>query len=365
LRLKLIPLAVIVFLAIAVRAFAQNRHAALASLPEADALIYVSPQRILNEAAPRVVDPAELTKMRSGFADMKKAAGIEPSSVEYLVIAVRFNKPASDLSFVAPDVMAVIGGDFSSDSLMTLGQLYLQDKVRVEQYGSKAITLIKIDPIVAEAEKNPILKPFTEIGVVPLTANSLAIGNLRYLKSAIDAANGNGRISSASLESLLRDPNALISASGAPLASFAKSFGMLGLENTTRDSHCDTSFGNFYSALTMTATGFSLRGAMNADNPDTAKIIANLLTSLMKTEDFQKGFNSGISQIPEKAALAVLQSFKLTARESEVVLEVDFPLETLADFIREESKPKDAASSSAPAKKKPATRRPTTRKRRN
>ena len=132
-RLKLIPLTAIVLLSIAIQAFAQKPHASMANLTEADALIYVSPQRILNEAAPRVVDPGELTKMRGGFAEMKKAAGVDPSSVEYLVIAVRFNKPASDLSFVAPDVMAVIGGDFSSDSLMTLGQLYLHDKVRVEQ----------------------------------------------------------------------------------------------------------------------------------------------------------------------------------------------------------------------------------------
>ena len=90
---------------------------------------------------------------------MKKVAGVDPSTIEYLVIAVRFHKPASDLSFVAPDVMAVVGGDFSSDSLMTLGQLYLQDKVRVEKHGSKSITLMKIDPIAAQAEKNPILKP--------------------------------------------------------------------------------------------------------------------------------------------------------------------------------------------------------------
>ena len=146
------------------------------------------------------MDPAELAKARAAFADMKKGVGIDPSSVEYLVIAVRFHKPAADLSFVAPDVMAVIGGDFSSDSLMTLAQLYLQDKVRVEKYGSKSIALMKIDPIAAQAEKHPILKPLVEIGAVPLSANSLAIGNLRYLQSAIDAAEqGNGRISPAAL----------------------------------------------------------------------------------------------------------------------------------------------------------------------
>ncbi|HKP82845.1 MAG TPA: hypothetical protein VJT69_12525 [Pyrinomonadaceae bacterium] len=342
-KLKLLLLAAIAVLALVPKSFAQNPHAALATLPEADALIYVSPQRILNEAAPRVMDPAELTKARAAFADIKKSTGIDPSTIEYLVIAVRFHKPAADLSFVAPDIMAVVGGDFSSDSLMTLGQLYLQDKVRVEKYGSKSITLMKIDPIAAQAEKNPILKPLAEIGAVPLSANSLAIGNLRYLKSAIDAAEGNGRISPASLESLLRDPNALIAASGAPLASFAKSFGFMGLENTTRESHCDTPFGNFYAAVTMTGTNFTLRGAMNADNPDTAKIINNLLSGLLQ---------QGISSIPDKNAQTILQALKMFARENEIVWEADIPEKTVADFIRSQSTPKkDEAKTSAPAKR--------------
>jgi hypothetical protein len=353
LRLKLIPLTVVALLAIAIQAFAQNPHAALASLPEADTLIYISPQRILNEAAPRVMDPAELTKMRGAFAELKKGAGIDPSSVEYLVMAVRFNKPAGDLSFVAPDVMLVIGGDFSSDSLLTLGQIYLQDKLRVEKYGSKTITLMKVDPIAAEAEKNPILKSFSEVGVVPLTANSLAIGNLRYLKSAIDAADGNGRISAASLDSLLRDPNALISAAGTPLASFAKSFGMMGLENTSRESRCDTHFGNFYAAVTMNGASFSLRGAMNADNPDTAKIIQGLLWGLMQ---------QGIGSVPDKDAQTMLKALKMTARESEILVEADIPDKVVADLLKSATAPKTTAPKTEAAPKT-APRRPVRRKR--
>lgn len=349
-KLKLLSLTAIAVLALASQVFAQNPQAALAALPEADALIYVSPQRILNEAAPRVIDPAELTKMRATFADLKKGVGVDPSTIEYLVIAVRFHKPAADLSFVAPDVMAVIGGDFSSDSLITLAQLHLQDKVRVEKHGSKSITLMKIDPIAAQAEKNPILKPLVEIGAVPLSANSLAIGTLRYLKSAVDAAEGGtNRISAASLVSLLRDPNALIAASGAPLTSFVKSFGLLGLENTTRDPRCDTSFGNFYAAVTMTGTSFSLRGAMNADNPDTAKIINNLLSGLMQ---------HGISSVPDKNAQTILQTLKMSAKDSEVVWEADIPEKTVADFIRTQSAPKkEEPKTSAP--KRPVRRKRT------
>src|SRR6185436_3507650 len=62
LRLKLLLITPIVVLSIAHAVVAQNPSAALASLPEADMLIYASPQRILNDAAPRVMSPAEITK---------------------------------------------------------------------------------------------------------------------------------------------------------------------------------------------------------------------------------------------------------------------------------------------------------------
>jgi len=343
-------LTVIALLSVMTQASAQNPQAALASLPEADVLIYLSPQRILSEAAPRVVPVKDIESMRSGFAEMKKSIGLDPAAIEYVVLAVRFHKPADDLSFVAPDVMAVIGGDFSSDSLMTLGQVYMQDKVRTEKHGSKTITLMRIDPIAAQVEKNPILKPLAEIGAVPLTANSLAIGNLRYLQSAIDAVeSGGARISPAALQSLLRDPNALLAASGTPLTSFAKSFGLLGLENTSREWRCDSGFGNFYAAVTITGTNFSLRGAMNADNPDTAKIINGLLSGLMQ---------QGISAVPDKNAQAILQSLKMSARDNEIIWEADIPEKVVADYIK--STPKDEASS---VSSKPAPKRPVRKKR--
>ena len=348
--LKSTLLTALAILSLASAAFAQSLPATLAALPEADAVIYVSPQRILNEAAPRVMDPVELTKMRNSFAELKKGVGVDPSTIEYLVIAVRFHKPADNLSFVAPDVMAVVGGDFSADSLITLGQLSLQDKLREEKHGSKSISVITVDPIAAEAAKNPIFKPYVEVGAVPLSANSLAIGNLRYIKAAIDAADGTGRISTATLESLLRDPNALIAASGAPLAAFAKSFGLLGLESTARESRCDTKFGNFYAAVTMSGTNFSLRGAMNADNPDTAKIINGLLSGLM---------SQGISAVPDKNAQTILQTLKMTPKDSEIVIEADIPEKVVADFLKPKPK-QDPAATSAP---KTVTRKPVRKKR--
>lgn len=344
-RTPSILLLLITFICSASAAVAQS---ALTSLPEADALIYVSPQRILNDAVPKAMPAAEVAKMRAAFADIKQSVGVDPSTIEYLVIAVRFHKPAGDLSFVAPDIMAVAGGDFSADSLLTLAQLSLQDKLRTEKHGAKTIALMKVDPIAAEAEKNPVFKPYAELGAVALSPNSIALGNIRYLKSAIEAAEGGPRISAETIQSLMRDPNVLMAATGAPLASFARSIGLFGTETTSREGRCDTSFGNFYAAVTMSGANYNLRGAMNADNPDTAKIIASLLSGVM---------NQGISAVPDKQAQTILQSIKLAARDNEVAIDAEIPGQMIVDLFRQQTKPKaEATPTKKPAKRRPASR---------
>jgi len=103
----------------------------------------------------------------------------------------------------------------------------------------------------------------------------------------------------------------------------------------------------------MGGTNFSLRGAMNADNPDTAKIINNLISGLMK---------EAINSIPDKQAQALLQNMKMSARDNEIVWEADIPEKVVADYIRMESK--QETSVSAPAPKPVKTRRPVLPKKR-
>jgi len=309
----------------------QSVVGSLSTLPEADALIYINPHRILNDAAPKIMPADHLEKMRAQFAEIKKSVGVDPSKIDYLVIAVRFRKPTADLSFVAPDFMLVASGDFSADSLLTMARLSLQQKARDEKYGAKTITLVTIDDIAKAAERNPLLKSFSDLGLVSLNANTIAIGNTAYLKAAVDASEGKGRITAEALNSLLRDQNVLISAAGSPFGSFAKSFGLLGTETTPRESRCDSKLGDFYSAVTMDGTNFSLRGAMNADNPDTAKIINGLLSGLLR---------QAVDSVPDKGAQTLMKGIKMMAQENEVVWQADIPQQAAADFIRDQMKPK-------------------------
>lgn len=330
----------------------QDTMSVLASLPEADTLIYLNARRILNDALPRVMSEADLAGMRKAFASMNQFAGVDPTKVDFIVMAVRARKPTADLKFTPPEFMAFTSGDFKAESLVTLARMASEGRLRDETYGSKTISLMTIDPIVKEAEKNPFLKSFSEVALVPLSANSIAVGTPAYLRAAVDAAGGNGRISMATLNSLLRDPNVLASVAGTPMESFSKSFGILGTDTDSRPAKCESNLGNFYVALTMDATNFMLRGAMGADNPDTANIMNNLLSGLLRHAS---------SQIPDKTGQTVMNSLQLTAKDNEVLLSADLPQQMVLDFIKAKSQPKkDDAAASATAKppaKKPVVRR--------
>ncbi len=336
-------------------ALSQTVPAGLAALPEADTLIFINSRRILNEAAPRLMPENDLANMRKTFADIKQFAGVDPSNVDYIVVAVRFRKPTAELTFMPPEFMAVASGDFNSESLMGLARMASEGKLRDEKYGTKTLGLMTIDPIAKEAEKNPILKSFSEVGIVPLNATTIGIGSTAYLKAAIDAEEGNKRISAESLNSLLRDPSVLISIAGSPLTSFSKSFGLLGTEANARAPRCDSKFGDFYAAVTMDTSNFLMRGALNADNPDTARIINSLINGLLR---------QAISSVPDPTAQSLFKALSITPLENEVVLRADVPQQTVVDIIKEQMKPKKKAEDSAapattepPAKKRPVRRR--------
>ncbi len=328
----------------------------LSSLPEADGLIYINPQRILNEVLPKFLPAKDLENMRKGFEEAKQQAGVDPTKVEYLVIAVRFKKPTADLNFQAPEIMLVSSGDFSAESLLGLARMASQGKLRDEKYGTKTIGLMTIDPIAKESEKTPLLKSFTELGVVALNANTIATGSPGYLRAAIDAGEGKGRISTEALNFLVRDPNALISYAGSPWGSFAKSFGMLGTETTPRAPRCESKIGDFYGALTMDATNFMIRGVSNADNPDTAKIIANLYSMLLRY---------ATSSIKDPTAQSVLNRLTVAAEGDEVLVSADFPQQMVIELIQQQMKPKQVEATATDVMKvtKPAVRRRRTRRR--
>lgn len=332
----------------------QSVIASLAGLPEADTLVYISPRLILNEAAPRVMPEKDLAEMRQGLSELKKNAGVDPGNIDYVVFLTRFKKPNANLDFSLPEFMVVASGDFGAEALMQIAREAAKGKLRDESYGSKTLSIMAIDEMAKQAEKTPMLKSLSEVAIVAVNGNTIALGTTGYVKAAIDAAGGKDRISTDLVKSVLRDSNALVSIAGSPWTAFAKTFALLGTENNPRAPRCDSKLGDFYAAITMEAASFKFRGAMNADNPDTAKIIKSLLSSLLQQA-------AGLSK--DKNAQAVLSSLVITPTDTEVLVQAEVSQQAVADMIKQQTQPKVQAAP-PPAETKPATpAKPTPRRR--
>ena len=334
----------------------QDASAALATLPEAEMILYVNPRRLLTEALPRVMSDKDLQGLRGGLMEMKTHAGIDPSTLDYVVVQVRFKKPAADLSFSLPEFILVTKGNFDGAALLQVIREAAKDKLREESYNSKTLHLITIDDIAKQAEKMPLLKSLSEVAIVQLDGDTFAVGTTSYVKAAVDAAGGKGRINPDLLNSVLRDQTVLFSTAGSPLTAFAKTFALLGTENNPRIPKCEMKLGDYYAAITMDATSFKVRGAMNADNPDTAKIIKSLISLAL---------DSAAGAVMDAKAQSILKGLVITPTETEVLIQADISQQAVADYIREANAPKktEEASASAPTpEKKPATKRRTRRR---
>lgn len=332
----------------------QSVIASLSGLPEADTLLYLSPRLIITEAAARVLPEKELADLREGASQLKKEAGIDPGNIDFIVLQVRFKKPSASLDFSLPEYMIVASGDFSAETLVQFAKTAAKEKLRDESYGSKMLGVMTIDDLAKEAEKTPLLKSLSEVAIAALNGNTIAVGTKAYVKAAIDAGEGKGRINADLLKSVMRDPNALASVAGSPWTAFAKTFALLGTENNPRAPRCDSRLGDFYAAITMDATSFKLRGAMNADNPDTAKIIKSLLSSLLQ---------QAASLSKDKSAQAILSSLVITPTDTEVLLQAEVSQQAVADFIRQQSAPKQPAVVTPSAAEPPTPTKPTPRRR--
>lgn len=322
------------------------------NLPEAETLIYINAKRILNEAVPRFVPPVEVAKLRKEFDNLEQSMGVDPAQIDYVIVAARFRKPSAELNFVPPEFMLVAGGDFGAEALAGFAQILLGDSAREESYGGRNLAVFRIDPIAQEAEKLDFLKSFAEMAIVALSPNKIGIGTPGYLKAAIDAEQGQGRISQEALNSLMRDPQALVSIVGLPLNSFAKSFGLMGVEGEAGVASCTSDFGNFYAAVSMDQSHFTLRAAMNADNANTAKIINGLLSGLLQ---------QALNAITDKS---IVSNVAMNAEGHEVLLQADLSQQALIKFITAQMKPTEPkAAATKPAAKTPVKRRAPRRRR--
>lgn len=360
-------------------------RAAVAALPDSQAVIYLNARRITNDALPRVMPQAQLDKF---FGEVQQKVRIDLRSVEYVVLAARYDVNNFNTSTV-PDFGVAVRGGFNADGLLSFLRLAQPAQHRAETHGDKRIDVYTVQfdtpketptpaaPDAApdasptpDAAQPPPMKLPTEFAIVSLGPDELLAGTLAYVRSAIDARGGSGsRIRTDLVDLALQNPDALVSLTGDLPPNLSKLFdsaaGMAGEQSATDGLMNDElrrladSLRQLQFAVTMRPAEFGLQAILRTERPEDARSLSGLVDLGVAT--FEGGINKDLAKAKTAKAradarelLALLKSLGNTARDRDLTLSLDVAQTTVADFVKQMSAPPKTSVRAAEKAPRPA-----------
>jgi len=344
-------LAVLALAAVASAQAAFDARTALTGFPDSQAVLFVNARRITGEVLPRLLPKAEYDKM----IQQSRQVGFDVRDIDYIAAGIRFADPARPSGI--PEVLVVARGRFSPEALLTLarGLASTQNvQPREETHAGRTITVFEL-PSKGQGEgqgdgqapgegqgAKPSPMPFKEVAAVALDANTLVVGVPAYVRAAVEAANGQGRLKSSLLELAARDPQALWSLTAElpeNLAEYGRKVGVPQNEEVNRVIGWlrQVSLSNGMDALNMT-----VRAAVLTDSPEQASALSGLvrmgLTALEASAeaDIEKKRAKPREAWQARIALNAIRTFVNQTEGSTVILGVSIPRAALAEIIQKE-----------------------------
>lgn len=361
----LLPLALLLALATP-RASAQmgtDARSALASIPDSQAVLYINARRIVNELLPRVLPPAEYQKMLAGA----QKGGFDVRDLDYAAVAVRFAQPAPANGL--PEFVVVVRGGFSADALLAIGRIAAGSqnvKTRQESYGAKTLDIIdtgNINKIMGDDKSKgsgggePKSNPYPEIAVTTLDSRTLVAGVPAYVKAAIDAAAGQGRLNPSTLELAAREPQALWSLTAVIPPTLSDSVHKYGVPGNEELDKTLAWMKQISLSQGMDALNLTFHAALLTDQPEHASALSGLVrmglvalqTSL--AEDAAKKNSKDAADA--RTALGVLKTVVNRTEGSTLVISAAIPVNTVAELVRKQlvKPPATTAARGRPARR--------------
>jgi len=350
----LLPLALLFALAQAAAAQAPvDARAALSSLPDSQAVLFINARRIVNEMLPKLMTPAEYRKVLA----QAEQYGFDPRGLEFAAVGVRLADPppANNL----PEFVVVIRGGFNADTLLALGRATLGAqnlKSRQETYGSKTIEILDLEAMNKPAEggdegKPPSPMPYPEIAVVALDSNTLVVGVPTYVKAAVDSNSGRGGLKSSLVELAAHDPQALWSLTAELPPNIAEYLHKAGAPTNREADEMIGWVKQISIAQGMAALDYTLSAAVLTDAPEHASAFSGLVR--MGLMAAQTALNSEAAKqtprhkdyVQTRAALNAIKTFVNRTEGNTLQLSVSVPQKVVADLIKKEMAPKPAVKS--------------------
>lgn len=341
-----------------------DARSALTTFPDSQAVLFVNARRIVGEALPRLVPKAEYDKMIA----QSRQVGFDVRDVDYVAAGVRFADPSQAAGI--PEFLLVARGRFSAHALLTLarglaGSQNMQP--REETYNGHTLVVVGLPSGAPRGNgggqgARPPSFPFKEVAAVALNDNTLIVGVPGYVRAAVDAAGGQGRLRPSLVELAARDPQALwsLTAELPPnLAQYGQGLGLPQNEEANRVIGWlrRLSFSNGMDALNL-----SLRAAVLADSPEHASAISGLvrmgLTALESSaeRDIEKKRAKPAESRQARIALNAIRTFVNRTEGSTVILGASIPRAAVAEIVQKEFIKKPARQPGTAARRTPGRR---------
>lgn len=348
---------------------AQDARSTLTNFPESHAVLYINARRLINEAAPAVVPPEALNK---AISEAKQF--VDLNGLDYVVVGARLRGAVSFTNL--PEVLLIVRGNFSADSLLSAARMAGQGMYVQETYGGKTLNVFTLNKPASTdgGEQSSRRFPIDQVAAVALDANTLAIGIPAYLRDAIDTSAGGDkvRLKPELVDLALRDANTLISIVTEVPPAASQHLRALGVPPNAEADRIVDALRQIQLSVNMQPSTFGVQSIMRMENAEAAATLSGLVNmgaNFAKGElakEIQK--KTGGDREDMASLLRVFETLTNATRDNEVVLGLTFQQAGLAEVIKRQMMPKkkqetvvivppDKNKGAAVKRRKPRTRR--------
>ena len=357
------------------RAATSPSNDAAAALPASDIVVTIDTQRLMNETMPVMLaeNPALLAKVNEKIERFNKESGIDLRTFDSLAVGLRFKSPSAN-NF---DAVVIARGHFNANQVLDAGFAAAKKKgefqKKDELYEGKTIfvilpqqrqstssnrsgrageirgAIISTEPSVktndaassSATEKQESSAPRYEVevrkgrshsepmAVVALDANTLAAGDLKSVRAAIDASMGRERVDDELVRMATQNSSALVGFSGKIPPSVTER-----LEKSGKgvESKYMASIRKFYGSFSTIGTDAETFVAVQTDKANEAQDISQALNALKLLGGFSTMVQPGRGDVRSLAGL--LKDLSITAQGNEVQIKLNIKQKDLAPFMR-------------------------------
>lgn len=317
----------------------------VAAFPDSRAVALFNARRVFAEVLPAVMSATDLERM---YSEAQRDMGIDLRQVHYVGLGLRYTEPVSQRT--PPDVLVIVKGDFDPNALVNALAKNARGGRTQEAYKGRTIEVLRQRPASrsdnASAPPAAPADPYAEMGAVVLDRNTVVFGIPSYVRAAIDAADGQGRVNAQLADLIVRNPDNLLSIGGDVPASFADmARGMGGLPRDADTNRILSSMRQVQASVSMSQGGlggdFKIEAAIKTDTAETAAWMKQLIDA--KLAEGRAAIEQQLQQVPPdrqqdredvQTLLGAMNSVSNTARDNELQLSITIPQATVAKLAQ-------------------------------